>query len=95
MIDRRQIPVKISLMTWFIYIIECQADGSLYTGITNNLDNRLKMHQQGTGAKYTRGRGHLTLMYSETAQNRSEASKREHAIKKMSKEEKRAFIRGM
>ncbi len=72
---------------WTVYILQC-ADGTLYTGITNDLDNRLARHNDGAGAKYTRGRGPHTLLFSETHPDRSSASKKEAAIKAMSREDK-------
>lgn len=76
---------------WFIYILEC-ADQTLYTGITTDIQRRLQQHEQGQGAKYTKGRTPLKLVYTEKARNRSEASKREAEIKTMSKQEKRELI---
>jgi putative endonuclease len=61
-------------------MLEC-ADGSLYTGITNNLDRRMAEHAAGNGARYTKGRGPFRLVYSETCEGRAEASMRETAIK--------------
>ena len=69
-------------------MLEC-SDNSIYTGITNNLEERLKRHQSGNGAKYIRGRLPIKLVYKENFINRSEATKREIYIKKMSKKEKR------
>jgi len=66
--------------------------GSLYTGITNNLERRLKRHREGKGAKYLRGFPNFELVYTENAQNRSEALKREAAIKKMTKVAKEKLI---
>jgi putative endonuclease len=76
---------------WFVYIIEC-CDKSLYTGITNNLENRIKTHNEGKGAKYTRARRPVTLKYYESASDKSSASKREIAIKKLSKNQKIKLI---
>lgn len=68
---------------WFVYILRC-ADGTLYTGITTDLARRVKEHNTGkAGARYTRSRRPVVLVYSEAVENRSEASKREHAIKKL------------
>lgn len=78
-------------MQWVVYILEC-ADGTLYTGITNDLDKRIAAHEDGTGAKYTKGRGPFKLLYREECENRSAASKRELAIKKLSRAEKMALI---
>ena len=71
-------------MIWTVYILQC-GDGTLYTGITNDLKKRLAAHRNGTGAKYTRGRGPLKLLYKETRKTKSRALKREAAIKKMSR----------
>tara|TARA_B100000795_G_C22341937_1_gene265356 strand:+ start:231 stop:461 length:231 start_codon:yes stop_codon:yes gene_type:complete len=72
-------------------MLEC-SDNSIYTGITNNLENRLKKHQSGDGAKYLRGRLPIKIIYRELFINRSEATKREISIKKMSKKEKVRLI---
>tara|TARA_B110000240_G_scaffold37369_1_gene41159 strand:+ start:38 stop:265 length:228 start_codon:yes stop_codon:yes gene_type:complete len=72
-------------------MLEC-SDNSIYTGITNNLEERLKTHQSGNGAKYLRGRLPIKLVYKENFINRSEATKREIYIKKMSKKEKKKLI---
>ena len=74
-------------MKWQIYIIECR-DGSLYTGITIDLEKRLAAHNAGKGAKYTTSRRPVRLVYREGAANRSEASKRENAIKKLNRNDK-------
>lgn len=74
-------------MPWVVYILQC-ADQTLYTGITNNLERRLAQHEAGAGARYTRGRGPFTLVYREACADRSSASKRELAIKSLSREEK-------
>lgn len=74
-------------MSWIVYILRC-ADDTLYTGITNNIGTRLAAHENGTGAKYTKGRGPFSVIYKEAFENRSDASKREAAIKKLSREEK-------
>ena len=67
---------------WVVYILECK-DGSLYTGITDRLPQRLAAHRAGKGAKYTRGRGPLVLRYLEECQDHSQALKREFTIKQM------------
>lgn len=67
--------------------MEC-SDGSLYCGITNNIDKRIDIHNKGKGAKYTRCRLPVKLYYKEELVNRSEASIREHQIKRMSREDK-------
>jgi predicted GIY-YIG superfamily endonuclease len=79
-----------SFCKWYIYILEC-ADGTLYTGITNNLDRRIKQHNEGKGAKYTRGRGPCTLVKFFTRNTKSDALKLERKIKKLPREEKLKF----
>ena len=76
---------------WYLYILECR-DGSLYTGITDNLTKRLAAHIAGKGAKYTRGRGPLFLRYQEICASHSDALKRELAVKKLSRVEKLNLI---
>ncbi len=78
-------------MSYYIYILQCK-DNSLYTGITTNLEKRLAQHRNGTGAKYTRGRAPLRLVYVATAENRSAASKEEARIKKLSRSEKESLL---
>lgn len=68
-------------------------DGSLYTGIAVNVERRLEMHRRGVGAKYTRGRQPLELVYLETCENHSQALRREYAIKSLSKTEKEQLVR--
>ena len=79
-------------MSWTVYILRC-ADGSLYTGITNNLARRIQHHETGKGAKYTKHRTPLTLVYTEGANDRSEASKREYAIKSLTRPQKLVLIK--
>lgn len=76
---------------WFVYMLRC-SDGSLYTGITPDVQARLTKHRQGTGAKYTRGRGPLTLVYTECCSDRATASRREYAIKQLPRPEKEKLI---
>lgn len=76
---------------WTVYILRC-ADGTLYTGITNDLQRRLAEHGAGQGAKYTKGRGPLQLVYQEDCPGRGLASKRENAIKAMDREEKLLLV---
>ena len=73
--------------TWKLYILRC-GDGTLYTGITTDVEKRLEVHRSGKGAKYTRGRAPLELVYREECGDHSAALKREAEIKKMSREEK-------
>lgn len=72
---------------WYVYLLKC-ADGSLYCGITNELVGRFIAHNSGKGAKYTRARRPLELVYAETAADFSAALKREYAIKQLSRREK-------
>jgi putative endonuclease len=67
---------------WIVYILKC-ADQTLYTGITSDIDRRIIEHENGTGAKYTRGRAPFTLLYTETHASRSQALKREAEIKSL------------
>lgn len=76
---------------WTVYILQC-GDGTLYTGITDDLERRLKAHAEGKGAKYTRGRGPLKLRYQERQPDKSAALKREAALKRLRKCEKLAII---
>lgn len=77
--------------TWHLYILRCR-DGSLYTGITTDVEKRLEAHRSGKGAKYTRGRGPLELVYREECGTHSEALKREIEIKRLTREQKQALI---
>ena len=72
---------------WFVYLLRC-GDGSLYCGITDDVLRRLEAHAAGKGAKYTRGRGPLELVYTEACESHSDALKREAAIKKLKLQEK-------
>jgi len=76
---------------WFAYIIRC-ADDTLYTGVSNDLDKRLEQHNLGNGAKYTRGRLPVSLVYSEKCADRSTALKRECEIKKLTRSQKADLI---
>ena len=75
----------------YTYILRC-GDGSLYTGITTDVEKRLEAHRSGKGAKYTRGRSPLELKYWEGCGTHSDALKRELEIKHLSREEKLALI---
>ncbi len=79
-------------MNWSVYIIIC-SDGSLYTGISTDVDRRFRQHQTGKGAKYFRGRQPLAIAYQEHGYSRSYASHREMMIKKMPRREKQALIK--
>ncbi|MGA2079324.1 MAG: GIY-YIG nuclease family protein [Holophaga sp.] len=77
---------------WWVYILRC-GDGTLYTGIALDLAARLAQHRAGTGARYTRGRGPLELVYREPAPTRAAASRREAAIKRRTRAAKLELIR--
>lgn len=76
----------------FIYILKC-SDNTLYTGYTNDLNKRLKAHNSGQGAKYTRGRLPVEIVYYEEFETKNEALKREYFIKQLSREEKIKLIK--
>lgn len=75
----------------YVYILRCK-DNTLYTGWTNSLERRIKVHNDGKGAKYTRGRLPVKLVYFEEFSTKNEAMKREYEIKKMTREEKNLLI---
>ena len=78
---------------WAVYIVKC-ADGTLYTGITKDLMRRVEEHNDGLGAKYTSSRRPVSLIYSETQPDRSNAARREYAIKCLTRREKLELARG-
>lgn len=75
----------------YVYILRCK-DDSLYTGWTNNLEKRIKAHSDGKGAKYTKARLPVELVYFEEYENKIDAMRREYAIKKMKRKEKLMLI---
>ena len=77
-------------MGWYVYMLLC-GDNTLYTGMTDNVKRRLAVHRSGKGARYTRGRGPLQLVYVEETEDKSAALKRERAIKKLTRAEKDAL----
>lgn len=77
--------------SWELYILRC-GDGTLYTGIARNAEKRLEVHRSGKGAKYTRGRGPLQIVYRERCPNHGTALRREYAIKQLSRDEKERLI---
>lgn len=79
---------------YFVYVLRCR-DGSLYTGITNDINRRLAAHKAGTASKYTRARGALKFEYVERKRNRSHALRREAQIKRLSRSQKCALIRAV
>ena len=76
---------------WSLYILRC-ADGTMYTGITTDVEKRVKAHNAGKGAKYTRGRGPVTLVFVEEEESESAARVREAEIKRMTLEEKERLV---
>jgi len=76
---------------WSVYLLEC-ADHSLYCGITDDLERRIKAHNDGKGAKYTRGRGPVKLVYSVPCADRSAALKEESRVKRLSRIEKLLLV---
>ena len=78
---------------WLVYILKCR-DGTLYTGVTNDLSRRLVAHQRGNASKYTRARLPVKLVYQETRHTRSSALRREAFIKALSRQEKLGLIHG-
>jgi len=78
---------------YFLYILKC-SDGSLYTGITTDVERRLQEHKDGKGGHYTMARKVLGIVYTEEHGDRSSASKREAEIKKLKKEKKVELIKG-
>jgi len=84
--SKKSLPEK-----WFVYIVEC-SDQTLYTGITLDIERRIKQHDEGKGARYTKGRGPVTLKRSFECQSKSEALKLEYHIKQLSRHEKLNYV---
>jgi putative endonuclease len=80
-------------VAWYVYILRC-GDGSLYTGIARDVEARLAQHASGRGARYTRGRGPLTLVHVEEAASHGEALRREAAVRRLGRAGKEALARG-
>ncbi|HKW15574.1 MAG TPA: GIY-YIG nuclease family protein [Candidatus Krumholzibacteria bacterium] len=76
---------------WFVYVVRC-SDATLYTGVTTDAGRRIDEHNDGRGARYTRSRGPVELVYLEKARDRGAALRREHEIKRMTAEEKRGLL---
>lgn len=79
--------------TWYLYLIRC-VDGSLYTGITTDISRRLREHQLGRGARRLRGRGPLSLAFSQAVGSRSRALRLEYRVKRLGRAQKEALIAG-
>lgn len=80
-------------MSWWVYILRC-ADGTLYTGSTNDVEKRLSAHNSGAGAKYTRARRPCAVVYREACAGRADALRREAAVKKLRRADKLRLIGG-
>jgi putative endonuclease len=91
--DSPQPPSGPSSDPWYLYIVRC-SDGTLYTGIAKNVTQRIEAHNQGKGAKYTRTRGPVTILFQETLSDYSSALKREYQVKRLGRKGKEAFIEG-
>ena len=78
-------------MTWTVYILEC-SDGTLYTGISSDVEQRMANHDKGKGARYTKGRGPFSLVYIEEKESKGEALKREKHIKSLRRQDKLRLI---
>lgn len=76
---------------WFLYMLKC-ADATLYTGIAKDIDNRFKVHSSGKGARYTRARLPVEIVYRETCKSRTDALVREFKVKKLGPKRKRALV---
>jgi len=82
------------LSEWFVYMLRC-ADNSLYTGVTTNIERRLKEHNEDkAGAKYTRAKRPVFLVYEEPAESRSAACQREYQLKQLKKSDKESLVKG-
>jgi putative endonuclease len=73
---------------WYVYVVECLGDGTLYTGITTDINKRIETHNKGKGAKYTRGRKPIVLLVSFEFESKSLALKEEYRIKQLTRKEK-------
>lgn len=80
------------MSNWFVYLVECK-DKTIYCGITTNLGKRVEAHNAGKGAKYTRGRNPVKLVYSEECANHEEAAKRECEVKSWCRAKKLSLIK--
>ena len=78
---------------WYLYLVRC-GDGSLYTGISTDVERRLEMHASNRGARRLRGRGPLQLVFTHAVGDRSEASRVEYRVKRLSRDDKERLLRG-
>jgi putative endonuclease len=86
--------MRVKRKNFSVYILEC-LDGTYYTGMTNDMEARFRAHSEGRGARYTRARGVKCVVYQEGGLTRSDALKREAAIKKLSRKEKERLVQGV
>jgi len=77
---------------WFVYILEC-CDGSFYTGVTNDIDKRMKAHASGNGSRYVYKKGFRKLLFAKPCESKSEACKREYQIKQLPRNKKLDYFR--
>lgn len=82
---------EMDIEPYFVYVLEC-ADGTLYTGVTNDVAQRIKTHNSASGASYTRSRRPVTLRYQEEHADKSAALKREYAVKQLTRAQKLELI---
>jgi len=82
---------KIPSETWFVYVLEC-SDNSFYTGITNNIERRIRMHQEGKASRFTRTRRPVKLLYQESCNSRTQALVRECAVKALPRRKKEQLV---
>jgi len=84
--------MSISIKTWSVYIVKC-LDNSIYTGVSNNISQRIKKHINGTGSKYVKSRGFSELIAQKECLNKSDAHKKEYLIKQLPKDKKVDWFR--
>ncbi len=90
-IEKPEVDTKPEIKKWFVYILECK-DQSLYTGITNDLEKRMKAHKAGTGSKYVKSKRFNRLLHAIELENKSEAAKLEYKIKQLRRNDKITFF---
>jgi predicted GIY-YIG superfamily endonuclease len=81
------------MTAWFVYVVRC-CDGTLYTGVSRDVEARVAKHNQGKGARYTRGRGPVALIHKERKRSQGAALRREAAIKALPRRRKLALVEG-
>ena len=89
----QQEPNSAAGTVWFLYILKC-GDGTFYTGVTTDIERRLRMHQEGTASRYTRTRRPVALVYREECAGRSQSLARECAVKALSRRRKEELVSG-